>query len=69
MEFFLFLFGRDVLGKGATGSARPPHNLWEWQAAQMRNYMLYLIDQHGFKPKYYCPRDPENSISILCHHI
>ena len=31
--------------------------------------MLYLIDHHGFNPKYYCPCDPENPAPILPHHV
>ena len=31
--------------------------------------MLYLTDNKGFKPKYYCPCDPENPICILPHHV
>ena len=58
-----------VVDDGATGPVRPPLDLWEWQALRMGNYMLYLIDHHGFKPKYYCPRDPENPIFILPHHV
>ena len=31
--------------------------------------MMYHIDHHGLKPKYYCPCDPENPICILSHHV
>ena len=45
-------------------------DLWEWQAAQMENDMVYLIDYYGFKPKHYCsPREPMNPVCILPHHV
>ena len=69
IEFCLLHFDCNVLDNGAFGPSRPPLNLWEWQAAWMSNYMIYLIDHHRFKPKYYCPRDPENLIYILPHHV
>ena len=69
MDWCLPLFHCDHLDNGAFGPERPPLNLWEWQANQMRKYILYLIDHQGFKLKYYCPRDSENPISILAHHI
>jgi len=64
----------DNIDSGAFGPERlqpkrPPLSLWEWQANQMENYMLYLIDHHGFKPKYYCPHNSENPICILPHYI
>ena len=30
--------------------------------------MLYLVDHHGFKPKYHFPCYPENPVSVLPHH-
>ena len=68
MEFYLLRFDH-VVDDGATGPVRSPLDLWKWQALQIRNYMLYLIDHHGFKPKYYCPWDPDNHISILARHV
>ena len=29
--------------------------------------MLYLINHHGLKPRYYCPQDPVSPSSILPH--
>ena len=69
MEFCLWRFDHDVLNNGATGPDRPPLNLCEMQALRVGNHMLYLIDPHGFKHRYYCPRDPESPISILPHHV
>ena len=43
----------------------PVLTFWEWQAAHMGNYMLNLIEHHGFKPKYYVSVNP---IYILPHH-
>ena len=31
--------------------------------------MVYLMDHHWFKPKYYSPKDPMNLIFILPHHV
>ena len=50
MEFYLPRFDNDVVDNGVTGHPGPALNLWEWQAAQMGNCMMYLIDHHGFKP-------------------
>ena len=65
-EVCLPCFDQDSVYNGVT---RPPLDFWEWQAVQMGNYMLYLIDHHRFKPKYYCRRDPANPICILSHHV
>ena len=69
MDWCLPCFDRDHVDNGAFGPSRPLLSLWEWQAARMSNYMLYLIDHEGFKPKYYCPCDPVNPICILTHHV
>ena len=69
MEFCLICFDCDVLGNGAFGPERPPLGLWEWQVNQVANYMFYFIDHHGFKPAYYCPRDPVNPASIFPHCV
>ena len=44
MEFCLPRFVDPEVGQ---------QSLWEWQAARMRNYMVYLIVHHSYKPKYY----------------
>ena len=41
-------------------------NLWEWQAARMRNYMTYLIKHRSFKPRYY---NPTEGIVITADHV
>ena len=58
-----------VVDDGATGPVRPPLDLWEWQALRMGNYMLYLIDHHGFKHKNSCHHNSVNPISTLPHHV
>ena len=50
IEFCLLHFNHDVLDNGADSPSRPPLNIWEWQAARMRNFMMYLIDHYGFNP-------------------
>ena len=69
VNFCVLHFDHGVLDNVAFGPKRPYLNLWEWQVAHMGNYMLYLINHHGFKPKYYCPCDPENPICILLHYV
>ena len=68
MELYFLCFDRDGLDNGAFGPERPNLGLCEWQAKCKGNYMLYLIDNHGFKRKYYCPSNPVNPIFILLYH-
>jgi len=41
-------------------------SFWEWLAARMRNYMLYLMDEKEWKPRYY---DPSVDNVILADHV
>ena len=58
MEFCLPRFDDPVRGQ---------ESIWEWHAARMRNYMVYLILHHDYKPKYYDPMGdkPKN----ICKYI
>ena len=58
IEFYLPRFDDTVAGQ---------QSIWEWQAARMRNYMVYLVVHHGYKPKYYDPMGdkPKN----ICTYI
>ena len=69
MDFCLHRFDHNVLVNGVFCPKRPPLGLWEWQANCMGNYMMYLIEHHGFNSKYYCPRNPVKSLSILPHPV
>ena len=65
MDFCLPCFDHaDVLDNGAFSPEMSSLGLWEWQANQMANYVQYLIDHDGFKPKCYCPCDPVNATYI-----
>eukprot|EP00532_Pseudo-nitzschia_australis_P010165 CAMPEP_0168239432 /NCGR_PEP_ID=MMETSP0140_2-20121125/21515_1 /TAXON_ID=44445 /ORGANISM="Pseudo-nitzschia australis, Strain 10249 10 AB" /LENGTH=75 /DNA_ID=CAMNT_0008173729 /DNA_START=1 /DNA_END=225 /DNA_ORIENTATION=+ len=65
MEFCLPRFDRDTVADNAAfGAERPCLGLWEWQANCMENYVIYLIDHHALKPKYYCPHDSVNLIAF-----
>ena len=44
-------------------------DLWALQAARMGNYMIYLSDNKGFKPKLYDPINVEHPIRICPHHV
>ena len=41
-------------------------DLWAWKAAQMGNYIVHRVGNHGFKSKcYYSPRDSVNHVCTL----
>ncbi|KAL7517840.1 hypothetical protein ACHAWF_000163, partial [Thalassiosira exigua] len=40
--------------------------LFDWQAVRMRNYMIYLMEHRGWKPKYY---DPAKGVVITGDHV
>ena len=64
MQFCLPRFDVDGFNVNAVSV-----DLWTWQAAQMGNYMIYLMDNKGFKPKFYYPKNVEHPIRILPHHV
>ncbi|KAL7525563.1 hypothetical protein ACHAXR_001059 [Thalassiosira sp. AJA248-18] len=41
-------------------------NLWDWQAARIRNYMLYIIEYKWYTPKYY---NPVEDLVIIGNHV
>ena len=41
-------------------------SLFEWQAARMRNYMTMLIEDRGYKPRYY---NPDKGKTITGDHV
>ena len=41
-------------------------HFYDWLAARMRNYMLYIIRHQGYHPRYY---KPEEDKVILGHHV
>ena len=40
--------------------------LFDWQAARMRNYMIFIIRHKGYTPRYY---DPAKGKVVLAHHV
>ena len=40
--------------------------LWDWQAIRMRNYMTYIMEHKGYKPKYF---NPSKNLVINGDHI